>query len=140
MIKNYFKTAWRNLMKNRVHSVINVAGLSVGMAVAMLIGLWMWDELSFDKYHKNYEHIAQVMEQNTLNGIAETRVNVEQPLAPVLQKNYGSDFKHLVMASWTESHILAVGDKKILSRGDFMGAEGPEMFTLNMLKGMRNGI
>jgi putative ABC transport system permease protein len=66
MIKNYLKTAWRSLIKNKVHSFINIVGLSVGMAVAILIGLWIWDELSFDKSFKNYDHIAQV-KQNVPN-------------------------------------------------------------------------
>jgi putative ABC transport system permease protein len=140
MFKNYLKTAWRNLIKNKAHSIINIAGLSVGMSVAILIGLWMWDELSFDKYHQNYDSIAQVMEQKTNNGIINTSAAIPLPLVPALRKNYGSDFKHIVMASWTDAHLLAVGDKKISYTGDFMGAEGPEMFTLKMLKGTRNGL
>ena len=48
MIKNYFKIAWRNLLKSKAYSAINILGLATGMAVAMLIGLWIWDELSFD--------------------------------------------------------------------------------------------
>ena len=60
MFKNYFKTAWRNLIKNKTHSFINIAGLSVGMAVAILIGLWVYDELSFDKNFKNYDRIGKV--------------------------------------------------------------------------------
>lgn len=140
MFKNYFKTAWRNLMKNKTTSAINIIGLSVGIAVAMLIGLWMWDEVSFNKYHKNYDRIAQLMEQNTINGVVQTAVNIEPPLAPTLEKNYGSDFKHIVMSSWTESHILAVGDKKIRCAGNFMAADAAEMFTLKMLKGTLNGL
>ena len=140
MLQNYFKTAWRSLLKYKAHSFINIAGLSAGMAVAMLIGLWVWDELSFNTYHKNYDHIAQVMQQRTTNGVVNTGVAISQPLAPALQKNYGNDFKHVVMASWTESHILTVGDKKIYYAGDFMGPDGPEMFTLKMLKGTRHGF
>ena len=49
MIKNYFKIAWRNLIKNKGYSAINIGGLAVGMAVAMLIGLWVYDELTFDQ-------------------------------------------------------------------------------------------
>ena len=49
MIKNYLKVAWRNLAGNRAHTFINIGGLAVGMAVAILIGLWIWDELSFNK-------------------------------------------------------------------------------------------
>jgi ABC-type antimicrobial peptide transport system permease subunit len=140
MIKNYFKIAWRNLVKNKTSSFINISGLAVGMAVAMLIGLWIWDELSFNKYHENYDRIAQVMQQRNMNGIINTSTAVPQPLAPELQKKYGNDFKHVVMASWTGSHILTVGDKKISHPGIFMGAEGPEMFTLKMLTGKRNGL
>ena len=60
MFKNYFKTAWRNLLKDKMHSFINIVGLSIGMAVAILIGLWMYDELSFNKDFENYNRIAQV--------------------------------------------------------------------------------
>ena len=60
MTKNYLKIAWRNLVKNRASSAINVGGLAVGMAAVLLIGLWVWDELSFNKYHKAYDRIAQV--------------------------------------------------------------------------------
>ena len=61
MFKNYFKTAWRNLLKDKMHSFINIVGLSVGMAVAILIGLWMYDEVSFNKNFDNYNRIAQVI-------------------------------------------------------------------------------
>ncbi len=69
MLKSYFKIALRNLHKNKTHSFLNIAGLSVGMAVTMLIGLWIWNELSFDRYHENYNRIAQVMEKDTYNGV-----------------------------------------------------------------------
>jgi cytoskeletal protein RodZ len=56
------------MIKNKAHSLINIIGLSVGMAVAMSIGLWIWDELSFNKENPNYDRIAQVMQHNTING------------------------------------------------------------------------
>ena len=68
MIKNYFKIAWRNLVKNKGYSAINIGGLAVGMAVAILIGLWVYDELSYDKYHENYDRIAQVIQHANFNG------------------------------------------------------------------------
>mgnify|MGYP001545119322 CR=1 FL=1 len=140
MIKNYFKTAWRNLTKNKVHSFINIAGLSVGMAVAMLIGLWIWNELSFNKYHKNYDHIAAVMQHETYNGSVSTGDAIPLPLDAEMRKDYGSDFKYIAMSSWTENHTLIVGDKKISYKGNFMGSDAPEMFTLKMLEGSRNGL
>ena len=72
MFKNYFKTAWRNLGKSKMHSFINITGLSIGMAVAILIGLWIYDELSFDKNFKNYDRIAQVIQNVTNNGEVQT--------------------------------------------------------------------
>src|ERR1700712_2906577 len=106
MIKNYLKIAWRNLVKNKVSSFINIGGLSVGMAVAMLIGLWIYDELSFDKYHKNYDRIEQVMEHQTSNGNIYSDMTIPFPLGKEMQKDYGSDFKYLVMTSYQGAHIL----------------------------------
>ena len=60
MLKNYFKIAWRNLQRSRISSFINISGLAVGMAVAMLTGLWLHDELSFNQYHENYDRVVRV--------------------------------------------------------------------------------
>jgi hypothetical protein len=73
MLKNYFKTAWRNLIKNKFSSFINIGGLAIGMCVAILIGLWIADEVSFEKYHKNYDRIAQVMQHQNFNGEISTQ-------------------------------------------------------------------
>jgi ABC-type antimicrobial peptide transport system permease subunit len=140
MIKNYLKVAWRNLIKNKASSFINIGGLAVGMAVAMLIGLWIRDELSFNKYHQNYNSIALVMQKETFNGTVSTGSAIPLPLDAEMHKSYGSDFKHIVMTSWTDKHVLAAGEKKVAYPGVFMGADGPEMFSLKMLKGARNGI
>lgn len=61
MIKNYFKTAWRNLWKNRFYSSINLLGLSVGLAVGLIILLWVKDELSYDRFHAEAPHIYKVI-------------------------------------------------------------------------------
>src|SRR5438309_9060441 len=98
MFRNYFKTAWRNLGKNKMYSLINIVGLSIGMAVTILIGLWIYDELSFNNNFKNYDRIAQVYQNLDNNGERVTWRSVPYPLAEELRKNYGSDFKHIVMA------------------------------------------
>src|ERR1700744_1825309 len=101
MFTNFFLTAWRNLRKNKVHSFINLSGLAVGMAVALLIGLWIWDELSFDKYDPHYNRVAQVMQSLTYNGTAKTGRAIPVPLEAEIRKSYGGDFKKVVMASWS---------------------------------------
>ena len=61
MFRNYFKIAWRNLLRSKGYSSINIIGLATGMAVAILIGLWIWDEVSFNSYFRNHNSLAQVM-------------------------------------------------------------------------------
>lgn len=64
-VKHNFKVSYRQLLRNKVYSVINIGGLAMGLTVAMLIGLWVQDELEFNKYHKNYENIYQLLRVNT---------------------------------------------------------------------------
>jgi putative ABC transport system permease protein len=140
MIKNYLKIAWRNLVKNKAHSFINITSLSVGMTVAMLIGLWNWSELSFDKYHKNYENIARVMQQETQNGEISTLKAMPIPVAYQLRNLYGNNFKHVVLSSWTNPHLLSFKDKNLSVQGNFMEPGAPEMLTLKMTRGTRTGL
>lgn len=140
MIKNYIKIAWRNLLRSKLYSCINIVGLATGIAVALLISFWIWDELSFDKYHQNYHRLAQVMQSQTLNGEIRTQVEVPIPLGNELRATYGSEFKHVALSTRTAKHILSVGDKKLTKAGNFIEPEAPEMFTLKMLKGTRDGL
>ena len=106
MFTNYFKTAWRNLVKNRISSLINIGGLAAGMAVAMLIGLWIFDELSFNKYHENYDRIAQIMTRGVDNKEGPYVNNsVQYPLATALQTNYKDQFNHVIRASWIQDYL-----------------------------------
>lgn len=140
MIRNYLKIAWRNLINNKVLSLINIGGLAVGMAVVTLISLWILDEVSFDRYHNNYHRIAQVMQNVTINGEVKTSFHEPYPLAAELRKNYGGDFKSVAMSTLPRDYILALNDKKLNKQGTFMEAGGPGLFTLNMLKGRRDAI
>ncbi len=140
MFKNYFKTAWRNLVKDKAHSLINIIGLSLGMSVTILIGLWIYDELSFNKNFDNYNHIAQVIQNLDNNGERVTWTSIPYPLANELRTNYNSDFKHIVMAVDQGDHILTLGDKKLKQTGGFFEKGMPDMFTLQMLKGTRNAF
>jgi putative ABC transport system permease protein len=142
MIKNYLKVAWRNLLKNKVSSLINICGLAIGMAVTILISLWIWDELSFDTYHQNYDRIAQVrtrlIDPHTKDAYANSSMQV--PMVTELKTNYKDNFKHIVMASWDVDDILSAGDKKLSRTGLFMDPGAPEMLTLKMIHGSRTGL
>ena len=107
----------------------------------MLIGLWVYDELSFNKYHANYERIAQVMVRGNdpKEGLFINN-SIQYPLATELQTHYKDQFKHIVRASWVREYILSAGDKKLSRTGQFMDNGGPEMLSLKMEKGNWNGL
>ncbi|MFT3676099.1 MAG: ABC transporter permease [Chitinophagaceae bacterium] len=135
MIKSYIRIAWRNLFRDKSSSFINISGLAVGMAVAMLIGLWIYDELSFDRYHADHDRIGRVMQQQTFNGVVYTEESLPFPLGAALQAQYGNDFDEIVMASWEDDHILSAGDKHIGRRGIYMDKGAPDLLSLKMIQG-----
>ncbi|MBZ5856835.1 ABC transporter permease [Flavihumibacter profundi] len=140
MILNYIKIAWRNLVKSKAYSAINIGGLAVGMSVAILIGLWIWDELSFDKYHKNYDSIVRVMQHQSYNGEIGTQFSNPAVLAQEIRNKYPNDFRYVLQSSWNFQHTLAYGQKKLLKTGSFIEPGITEMLSLKMLKGTRDGL
>lgn len=140
MIRNYLKISLRTLGKNKAYSFINITGLAMGMTVAMLIGLWIYDELSFDRYFENHDRIAQVWQHQTFNGQVGTQTSLPFPIGDEIRRNYGADFKYVIMASWNSKHILAVGDRKFNKNGTYIEPDAPEMLSLRMIHGTRAGL
>ena len=137
MLKNYMKIAWRSLRTNKLLSFINIAGLAVGMAVVMLIGLWIWDELSYNKNFDNYDRITRVMQSRNGNkevGLV-TQRQVPMPLASELRTLYGNDFQQVILSSASGDHVLELGDKKVTQTGRFMEPGAADMLSLKMLAG-----
>ncbi|MFD0999249.1 ABC transporter permease [Ohtaekwangia kribbensis] len=140
MIRNYLKIAIRNLTRNIGYSIINIGGLAVGMSVAMFIGLWVYDELTYNRYQSQYSRVAQVMQSQTFNNHVYTQYAIPYPLGIELEKSYGSDFKYIVMSSWTGDHILSHEDHSISSVGNYMDVEAPRLMDLKMIKGSPDGL
>ncbi|QDK79059.1 FtsX-like permease family protein [Spirosoma sp. KCTC 42546] len=140
MLRNYLKIAFRNLAKNRVNSFINIGGLAIGMAVAILIGLWVYDELSFNQYHQNYGRIARVMQHQTIRGETSTRENNPIPLGTMLRTNFKDDFTYVVMSTQTQNYIVASESKVFTQKGRYMQVEAPELLSLRMNYGSKNGL
>ncbi|HJS55436.1 MAG TPA: ABC transporter permease [Chitinophagaceae bacterium] len=88
MIKNYLKIAWRNLMKNKVFSFINVFGLSIGLTCCMLIALYLNNELSYDSYHKNANRIFQLGTTFVKEGKEDRTANTPAPMAKAMQMEF----------------------------------------------------
>ncbi|HMC84437.1 MAG TPA: ABC transporter permease, partial [Chitinophagaceae bacterium] len=140
MIKNFFTIAWRNLVKNKMHSFINIAGLSVGMAVALLIGLWIWDEVSFNASFDNHKKLAQVMVTQTVDNESGTDESCAIPPAAALRSNYPGDIKYVALVTSGEHHLLKAGEKKLSGQGMWTEYDFPEMFSLKMLEGSRKAL
>lgn len=137
MYKSYFRIAWRNLLRNKGYSIINVGGLAIGLTVAMLIGLWVYDELSFNKYHDNYENIVQLWHgeidpdtKEISGGIA-----MQFAVAGALKDDYQHYFRHVIRSWWTGDYTLATADALFRRKGKFMEPAALEVLSLRMLEG-----
>ena len=139
MLKNYFKIAWRNLLKSKTYSFINIAGLAAGMAVAMIIGLWISDEVSANRQFKNYNSVYQVMMHQTFDGHRGTQTALPYPIGEELKAKY-PDLKGVAMCDWGQNHSLVYGDKKISKYGHYIGEDAVDMFSLNILSGNKNPL
>jgi len=140
MFKNYLKIAWRNLAKNKGYSAINIGGLALGIAVTIIIALWVKSELSFNNHFENKDNIAQVFQSQTFNNETEAGPAIPRRLEKALRDGYGSNFKYLVMSSWTNQNYLKYGETSLYKSGNFMQSEAPEMLNLEMIKGEKDGL
>ncbi len=134
MLSNYLKIAIRNLTKNSVYSFINITGLSVGIASAILILLWVADEMSFNQFHKNYDRLYQVyMNQEFQDGIG-TQQSLPYPLKEAI-KNKSGQVKYVVMTNWGEGNLLTAGDNKLTKVGMSVSEDFLKMFSFELIKG-----
>src|SRR6476620_2362633 len=140
MFLNHIKVDWRNLIKTKGYAAINIGGLSVGLAITLLIGMWLWDELSFNKFHKKYNEVAQIMNVGNFNGQRFASDNIQIPLEKVLRTNYGNQFKQIVLSRYPQDEVLTVGDTKVKQSGRIMQEGAPELLSLEMMKGTRSGL
>jgi len=140
MFKNYFKIAFRNLIKNKVYSFINISGLAIGMTATILIGLWIADELNFNNHYENKDSIAQIFQSQTINGNISTEPSIPRPLEFALRENYNANFKHIIMASWEQPRYLKFGETNIYKTGNAMQEAAPDMLGLDIIAGLKNGL
>lgn len=134
MFSNYFKTAWRNLLHNKAYSVLNILGLATGMAVALLIGLWVYDQSSYDRFLPGYEQAYQVRFNYNNNGEIRTQTEVCLPLADAL-KNDIPEVAWATPAFGPVNNVLGLGDKRLRPKGMIGGDDFLKIFQFPVLKG-----
>ena len=138
MIKSYLKIAWRNLVKNKAHTFINIAGLSVGLACSLLILLWVQNELNIDAYHVNGDRLYKVYEReyydHKIDGNYDTPALLGEELKKVLP-----EVEHAInMGDGNDNHTFRVNNKILKLSGTFAGADVFKMFSYPLIKGSVN--
>lgn len=138
MIKNYFKIAWRNLIRNKAFSAINIAGLALGMSCSLLIILWVQDERSVDAFHKNGKQLFQVYERMRYDGKVDASYPTQGLLAAEL-KRMKPEIKYSTStdnAAGTDAgNTFEAGTKINKLNGMFAGADFFSMFSYPLLQG-----
>lgn len=133
MLSNYFKIALRTLQRNISYSIINIAGLAVGIAASILILLWVYDEISYDQYFSKYDQIHQVKLNNKVDNGVITTSQVPMPLKDVLLLQDNRIQRLAITVG--QNALLTVGDRKITKRGTDVSESFLQMFDYRLLQG-----
>lgn len=136
MIKNYFKIAWRNLLKNKSFSFINIFGLACGLTVALLIGLWIYNELNYDNFHEQKNRIYRVVVNSVSGNSGDkfTMTSVALPLAETFRKEIPG-FAAVAESNWEGKQGLKAGDKKFTKYGTEVAPDFFKIFSFKFLRG-----
>ncbi|MCO5946732.1 ABC transporter permease [Mucilaginibacter flavidus] len=140
MFRNYLKIAWRNTLHNKVYSMLNITGLAAGMAVALLIGLWVINQYSYDRFLPGYKQLYQVeMNLTSQHNGTSTQTSIALPLTDVLKKEIpGIQYVAEADNIGRMNHGLLVGDKKLYLGGGAVGADFFKIFQYPFVKGNTN--
>lgn len=139
MIKNYLKIAWRTIKNNKAYSAINIVGLAGGMAVALLIGLWVYNEYHFDKFLPNYQQAYSVKRNFNSNGDTLTFATVSLKLAETLRREV-PEIEYVAESDWMGPHVLSAGDTKVYLRGAQAGGDFLKIFQYPLKYGHANTV
>jgi len=134
MLSTYLKTAWRNIVRGKIYSLLNLLGLATGMAVALLIGLWVRYQLSYDRFVPGYEQVYQVRFNYSDNGVVRNQANVCLPLGDALKKDV-PEVAHVAPAFDIGQRVMGVKDKRIYGDVQFVGEEFLQVFPLPLVGG-----
>lgn len=143
MFKHNLLIALRNLRRHKGSFIINLVGLSTGLACTFLIYLWVSDELKFDKFHKNDAQLYQVMEKSTENGNVIIHEATQGPLAAAMQKDLSEVVTALPVMPLSKYGVITPmksGEKVVKTMGSFAGKEFFDVFTFPLLSGKTGDV
>lgn len=134
MFKNYFKISWRNLQKNKLYTFVNITGLTVGIASCILIGLYVSQELSYDKFHNKADRIVRITMQYANEGVTQYVATTGTKAGPQLQRTFPSITAFTRTVQYTP--VISVGSK-VFNEPHFLFADSAffNIFTFPLVKG-----
>ncbi len=134
MIANFLKVAFRHLKKNKGYSFINMIGLSLGMACAILILIWVNDEIQYNKFHKNYSDLYQVLETQSYDGKKFTFAAMPGGFGPAVKQEL-PEIQYAARTDWGTRALFTLGEKSIYEVGHYADPDFLKMFSFPLIKG-----
>ena len=134
MYKNYLKIAWRNLLRNKGFSALNIIGLSIGLAVTMLILLWINFERSYDQFHVNKNLIYEVNNQYKIDGDLITWNSTPKIMGPTIKKDY-PEVEYLSRVNYDMPLLFSKEKLRLKALGNIVDPDFLRMFSFPLLKG-----
>ncbi|MGN6532660.1 MAG: ABC transporter permease [Ginsengibacter sp.] len=134
MFRNYFKTTFRNLWKNKGYSFLNIFGLAIGIACAALIFLWVENELTWNHYFSNRDNLYLVKDQQTYDGTTFTFDATPGVLAQSMKAEIPG-IKRATRSTWGNPELFSLGDKAIYESGNYVDSPFLKMFELQFIQG-----
>ena len=134
MLKSYLLVAFRNLVRKKGFSTLNILGLAIGMASAMLILLWIQHEISYDRFHPNETHLYEAYSSNVEDGKIRAGVPTPQLLAPAIKHDY-PEVAEAARIGWTNYTLFAFHNKSLKEKGTWADPSFLSMFGFPLLKG-----
>ena len=135
MLKNFFKTAWRGMVKNKFYSTINILGLTIGMASAILILLWIQNEMSHDRFYQKTDRIYLANNRDKLNGQMMAWSNTPKPLGLAIRNDYPEVEDIVRIDEYAANLLLTAGEKHFILHGIFADSGFLKVFSLPLLEG-----
>jgi len=136
MFRNYFLLAWRHLQKNRGYSAINIAGLAVGMALTLIIALWITDEFSFDHYAPDHRRIGVAMHYIYMGDQNATNETIPMPWGNTFRSQYSNLFTSTALTSGSAfDGLVSYGERVVNSKAVWAQMELPRIFGFRFTKG-----
>ena len=134
MLRNYFMIAWRNLKTKKSFSFINIVGLSIGMAAATLIILWIQNELSYDKFHEKIDRTYQVWNKYKIDGKTGAWNNTPKVMAATIKQDY-PEIESTARVNWSFPILFSYGDKRMKANGTMVDSTFLQIFSFPVLRG-----